>query len=49
MSVLKRVKCQGTLFPILQEWGYYEKLNRDQDEDPFFDKSAHRLSLIGRI
>ena len=49
MSVLNRVKCQGPLFPFLQGWGYYKELNRDQDEDPFFDKNAHRQSLIVRI
>ena len=35
--------------PFLQEWGSYKKLNKDQDEDPFFDKNAHRQSLIARI
>ena len=37
MSVLSQVKYQGTLFPFLQEWGYYKELDRDQDEDPFFE------------
>ena len=49
MSILSRVKCQGTLFPFLQELGYHKVLSRDLDEDPFFDKNAHRPSLIARI
>ena len=49
MSILNQVKCQGTLFPSLQEWGYHKVLSRDLDEDPSFDKNGHRQSLIRRI
>ena len=49
MSVLSQVKCQGTLFPSLQEWGYHKVLSRDLDEDPSFNINGDRQSLIGRI
>ena len=49
MSILNRVKCQGTLFPSLQEWGYHKVPSKDLDEDPSFDKNGHKQSLIGRI
>ena len=32
MSVLNLIKCQGTLLPFLQEWGYNKELNRNQGE-----------------
>ena len=49
MSILNRVKCQGTLFPSLKEWGYQKVPSRDLDEDPSLDKNGHKQSLIGRI
>ena len=49
MSVLNEVRCQGTLLPFIQEWGYHKELNGDLDENLFSDKNVHRQSLIGRI
>ena len=49
MSILNRLKCEGTLFASLQEWGYHKVQSRDLDEDHSFNKNGHIQSLIGRI